>query len=281
MSTLAINALATPLVTKAVVIISNPSGAKIFIDGEDTTYLTPSRMTLPIDQPFTLQLEKDGYRHFTKEGLVPARMRPLTTFVLTKIGDDDSRLSEVEIRVQSIAHFNAAIVLANKGEMKDALLAYSLAISVDPKNEKAWVNRSNIKRTLGDLSGALSDAKTAIGLDPRDSLAHYAKALTLMAQKQYLAAIADLDRGIALQGEHLATLLQSRGHAHAKAGQLDQAIADTKRAMALTPSEVEPYCNLAIFYARQGNEQAFELIAKAHQLSPQAPCVKTLWDSTH
>jgi tetratricopeptide (TPR) repeat protein len=277
---LAVETYGSSLVVKGVVISSNPSGAKIFVNGEDTTYVTPSRIVLPADHPFTLQLEKDGYRNFTKENLVPSAMRSMYTPVLVKVDDTESRLSTVENHTQSIHHYNAAAILANKGKFKEALLAYSLAIGADPTNIRAWVNRSNIKLHLDDLSGALSDAKMAIDLDPQDALAYQARALVLISKKQYLPAIADLDRGVALRGEHLAKLLQTRGHAHAKAGQLVQAIDDTKRALVLAPEEIELYCNLAIFYARQNNPEAFRLIEKAHKKSPQAPCVKTLWDST-
>ncbi|NJM09853.1 MAG: tetratricopeptide repeat protein [Bdellovibrionaceae bacterium] len=217
------------------------------------------------------------YQPLENENLIPEKIPRPYAPALVRLGNQKSELSKSDLKEQSIASFNAGIALEDKGKYKEALLAYSIATASDPTNAKAWVNRSNVKRTLGDLKGALEDAQEAVKLDPKDALAFHSKAQTLIAQKKYSEAILELDRGIAIRGDILAQLYQARGHANAKAGRLELAVADTKKAMELDPNEEELYCNLAIFYARQGNNEAMFQIEKAHKLAPEAPCVKELW----
>ena len=185
-----------------------------------------------------------------------------------------------ESQEKSVAPYNAGIVLEEKGDDKNALIAYDIAVGADPELQNAWVNRANVKLRLGDQQGALDDAKQAVSLDQRDPLAYMAKANALISLKEYSAAISDLDRALQLPDAPMAVILQSRGHANAKAGNLDLAVADTKKAMELTPKNVELYCNLAIFYARQRNSEAVSVVERAMKIDLSDPCAKQLWQST-
>jgi len=49
-----------------VFIDSNPSGARIFIDNQDSGMLTPARKTLDAGRDFTLSLRRDGYQYYEK-----------------------------------------------------------------------------------------------------------------------------------------------------------------------------------------------------------------------
>lgn len=51
------------------IISSAPSGAEIYIDGRNTMLLTPSKVPVPADRKFTLELRRSGYIDYTQENI--------------------------------------------------------------------------------------------------------------------------------------------------------------------------------------------------------------------
>ncbi len=45
-------------------IVSDPSGARIFIDGEDTRYMTPGSINVPTNKEFKVMLKRSGYLNY-------------------------------------------------------------------------------------------------------------------------------------------------------------------------------------------------------------------------
>ncbi|MCB0410995.1 MAG: serine/threonine protein kinase [Bdellovibrionales bacterium] len=52
-----------------IVVSSSPSGAEIYIDGKNTRFLTPSKVTVPTGTPFSIELKKTGYIDYLQEQL--------------------------------------------------------------------------------------------------------------------------------------------------------------------------------------------------------------------
>ena len=77
--------------------------------------------------------------------------------------------------------------------------------------------RSEARRRLGDLDGALSDLDAAIGLDADDALARARRGHLHAARMNFAQAIADFDRAIAL-GRGDADVYKARGDARAAIG---------------------------------------------------------------
>lgn len=50
----------------AVIIESTPPGARVFIDGQDTGMLTPTRRTIDADKEFTVSLRLEGYTYYER-----------------------------------------------------------------------------------------------------------------------------------------------------------------------------------------------------------------------
>lgn len=50
----------------AVIIESSPPGARVFIDGQDTGMLTPTRRTIDADKEFTVSLRLEGYTYYER-----------------------------------------------------------------------------------------------------------------------------------------------------------------------------------------------------------------------
>lgn len=55
----------SPASSRSLVVVSDPSGAEIYINGKKTGQITPSRLSLP-DQAFTLELVRRGYAKISK-----------------------------------------------------------------------------------------------------------------------------------------------------------------------------------------------------------------------
>ncbi|MGB6935115.1 MAG: tetratricopeptide repeat protein [Xanthobacteraceae bacterium] len=130
----------------------------------------------------------------------------------------------------------------NKSQL--ALTDLDRAIALDPKNERAFRERSNTYRTVGRLDKALSDANEAVRLDPNDAQAFEKRGNVFTNNGQYDRAIADYDRAIALD-PGFALAYNNRGAAYGKKGDLDCAIADYQQALRVNPQFDQAAQNLA------------------------------------
>jgi tetratricopeptide (TPR) repeat protein len=101
----------------------------------------------------------------------------------------------------------------NKSQL--ALTDLDRAIALDPKNERAFRERSNTYRTVGRLDKALSDANEAVRLDPNDAQAFEKRGNVFTNNGQYDRAIADYDRAIALD-PGFALAYNNRGAAYGR-----------------------------------------------------------------
>ncbi|THH28526.1 hypothetical protein EUX98_g5653 [Antrodiella citrinella] len=75
-----------------------------------------------------------------------------------------------------------------------AVLLYSQAIELNPRDATLWSNRAFTRIKLEEHGYALSDATTAIELDPKYSKAYYRRATCYLQIMKYKQAIADLKR---------------------------------------------------------------------------------------
>ena len=72
------------------------------------------------------------------------------------------------------------------------------AIALDPKNSRAFRERSNSFRTTGRLDRALADANEAVRLDPNDAKAFDNRGNVFNNNRQYDRAIDDYNEAIRL-----------------------------------------------------------------------------------
>ncbi len=107
-------------------------------------------------------------------------------------------------------YFFKGRVLQEKRKDTASLTSYSIAIFLDSKNVKAYINRGLVKGSLRDLSGALDDFNEAIRIDPRNSYAWLNRGVTLAGLNQLTAAIADFDTAIKLKPDY-ADAYRNRG----------------------------------------------------------------------
>lgn len=72
----------------------------------------------------------------------------------------------------------------NAQTYEQALQDYGHAIAVDESYQRAWANRGALLNKMGRHQEALKDLERALELDPKDSVALYEKASTLLALKE-------------------------------------------------------------------------------------------------
>ncbi|MGC1444560.1 MAG: tetratricopeptide repeat protein, partial [Xanthobacteraceae bacterium] len=150
----------------------------------------------------------------------PAQSPGVTNAGICASTDDDAyppqrRIEACSTLIDTLADQPTALAaaLVNRGTIywyinksQLALTDLDRAIALDPKNERAFRERSNTYRTMGRLDKALSDANEAVRLDPHDAQA-----------------------------------FEKRGNVFNNTGQSDRAIADYNEALRLKPDDSIAY----------------------------------------
>jgi tetratricopeptide (TPR) repeat protein len=86
------------------------------------------------------------------------------------------------------------------------------AISLDPKNVIAYMNRGTAKGAMKNYTGALEDLDMAIKLKFDFSMAYVNRALVKYANHDKKGACKDLEKADALNNEKASSLLQQYCH---------------------------------------------------------------------
>ena len=124
------------------------------------------------------------------------------------------------------------------GDNINAIVYYSRAIELDPRDALAYNNRASAHSSLGDHASAVSDAQKASMLDAK-YLVGLAAALSERGMasaraEKYETAIQDLEKACQLDNSHssrLAAVYFNRGVAHQNAGDFRRAVDDATKAI--------------------------------------------------
>lgn len=187
------------------------------------------------------------------------------------------------------AHYNLAVVHAERGELGAALAAYAEAIARDPFYVEAHNNRAVLLDRQGEHARAREHYTIAARIDPanpeirnnlgyalarvgRDAEAIVQYRAALAQRPEYPEAHNNLGEAVARTGdaalaaEHFQTALRLRpdylaarnnlGAAWLQLGRLEEAIRELERAVAAAPDFLDARVNLGI--ARMRNEQLAE-----------------------
>lgn len=171
------------------------------------------------------------------------------------------------------------------GELDESHTTYSAIIERWPQTAEAYYGLGRISAAHGDLAAARESYLKACELFPRYGAAHYALAqvdrklgkdneaeqqLSLHAETRTLVPPVDDPLRDALRAlDRAAESHLERGVELEQAGRLDDAIAETERALQLDPKLVMAHANLIILYGRTGNlKKAEEHYQAAIRLNP-------------
>ena len=161
---------------------------------------------------------------------------------------------EIALRLQPNypeAHAGRGKAKVGLGHYSDAITDYDTAIERKPDYSDAYAGRGLAKVELGQYANAIEDYDTAIQFEPDDAEFYVNRALAKDKSEQYAGAIADYDAAILLEPDDAGIYL-SRGFVKVKLEQYADAIKDYDKAMRLKPDDPDVYGNRGLANAFSG-----------------------------
>ena len=121
---------------------------------------------------------------------------------------------------------NRGNAYAGKEQYELAIRDYDSAIRRDPHFDYAYYNRGLAYEALGNYAQAIKDYTAAIRVNPNDTYDYLARCYGYALVGEAALAISDCDKSLELNPVDASIVLDGRGYAHLRAGDLDRAIAD-------------------------------------------------------
>jgi protein O-mannosyl-transferase len=132
----------------------------------------------------------------------------------------------------------------SEGDLPGALDDYTKSIALNPEFAETYSKRSNIYDAIGNIRAARADYDILIRLKPDYAIAYNNRGWDNFQLGNIQAAFADYDKAIAIDPNY-AQAFNNRGWAYYKSGNMQAAIADYSKAISLSPRFDKPYYNRA------------------------------------
>ena len=143
------------------------------------------------------------------------------------------------------------------------------AISLNPENQFAYLNRGDAYYSLKQYKKAIEDYSKTIELDPENVIAYGRRGDAYGRLKQYERAIIDYDKAIALDPEY-APAYNNRANILYSTRQYEKAIEDYSKTIELDPGNDTVYSNRGLAYSElEQYKKAVEDYNKAIKLAPE------------
>jgi HEAT repeat protein/tetratricopeptide (TPR) repeat protein len=148
------------------------------------------------------------------------------------------------------AYNGRAVVLKHQGHLERALADYSEAIRLSPQRAAFYFNRSLAAKALRDYAQAQADLEVVLRLNPEhaaghNNLAWFRATCPEAGFRNGAQAVAHARRACELSGWGKALYLQTLAAAHAEAGQFEEAVRSSRKALEhrdrLTAAQVEEF----------------------------------------
>ena len=187
----------------------------------------------------------DSLRSLSVSTALQAFVRVMSQLLTHHQTPTNSRI-EIAKHVQMLV--DRGTVFYETGACQQAIAAYDLALSVDPRCVDAYCGRGNARRYLGDYAGSRVDFDAAISIDAQHGIAYIGRALSNNLRSQVDAgATADFQHGRELLAQpQTAIAYMMRGTAQAQLGDAQAALDDYTTAIGLNP-------RLGVAYNNRGN----------------------------
>jgi choline-sulfatase len=166
-------------------------------------------------------------------------------------------------------HLQMSKIAASEGNLDAALTAARKAVAVGPKNDRAHLQLAALLKDRGDLDGAITHLREAVTLEPNapDTRMLLGRAL---AEKGRLDEAASLLGAAATAQPESAAAATQLGFVQARQGKLDEAVASYHRALALDPASAETHAYLGSALASRGQwDEAIEHFDAALKAKPE------------
>jgi tetratricopeptide (TPR) repeat protein len=106
----------------------------------------------------------------------------------------------------------------------------------DRDRAATYVNRGVLKLSLNEANGAQDDFNAGLAINDQMGEAYVDRGVTLIIQKRYAEAIADIDKGIALGSKEAHVAYYDRAMADEALGNLQAAYGDYRQALLIEPN---------------------------------------------
>lgn len=180
-----------------------------------------------------------------------------------------------------LAHNNLGTVLVARGELEEAIDAFSSALEVKPDYAMAYFNRGTSHNSLGHAEQALQDFHRAIEMDPQNAESFVNRALLLQARGDLSSALRDYHRAVEIAPwshaahNNLGTLYQARG-------EYDLAMEEYDTALLLKEAYEKAWTNRGgLQLARGDYGAAVTDLTRALELLPRAAALHRLRGQAH
>ncbi|MBV1886572.1 MAG: tetratricopeptide repeat protein [Parvibaculaceae bacterium] len=100
------------------------------------------------------------------------------------------------------ALINRGVAYKSTGNLEMAVVDYTSAIDIAPKDAVLWANRANAHREMQQLNPALSDINHALELNPERATSYYVRGAILEARGELEGAQADFLKAYELQPQN-------------------------------------------------------------------------------
>ncbi len=155
-----------------------------------------------------------------------------------------------------------------RGDFAGAIVDYTQALALEPKNAQAYNNRGEARRHRGDVAGAIADFTRALEIDPKHANPYYNRGIARKQQGDLEGAIADYTRALELNPK-FAQAYTNRGFARKQQGDLGGAIADYSRAIKIDPKHAIACNNRGMaHYLNRNWPEALEDFHRKAELTP-------------
>jgi protein O-mannosyl-transferase len=154
-----------------------------------------------------------------------------------------------------MAHYNVGHLLAQQGDLEDAMKEYHAALEIKPTLPEAHNNLGAVLVRKGDLDGAIGEYQRALETDPRYSDAYNNMGVALVKKGKVEEAIAYYHKALELSPE-FEDAYYDLGNALRSKGDLPGAIAQYRRALQIAPWDGDARDNLGDALVKNGDVKA-------------------------
>jgi len=152
-------------------------------------------------------------------------------------------------------YLNRGLAYAAKGDIKNALSDYTMAIKINPWYIEAYNNRGILFASTKNYQGALSDFNKAIELKPDYALTYNNRGVLYSSLHEWNAAFTDFDMALKLKPVYV-DALKNRGIAFLVNKKIDMAIQDFSSAIEIYPENGQLYFHRAVALLTRGDKKS-------------------------
>jgi tetratricopeptide (TPR) repeat protein len=167
-------------------------------------------------------------------------------------------------------NFKKGLVLYEQKDYEGAIVSFTKAIKLDPKNARAYATCGDSYLMKGDYDRAIADSTDAIKLAPEYAFAYATRGASYSRKGDYDRAIADCTKAISIDPKYTDGYYW-RGRAYIYKEDYDRAIADFNETIRIDPKHADGYYWRGFVYIiyKQDYDQAIADYTKTIRIDPK------------